>query len=335
LGPFWHGHKRFPQIAEWDASKDDYVQFIYHATAILAEQVFELGSKCEESDIKKICQRLEAAEWKLSGGKMDVNEDEKDDKEETKDVEWGDEDMKELEQLRADLDAVNLSNVSGFKPADFEKDVDSNHHIDLITSATNLRAWNYRIEETTAAHCRMIAGKIIPAIATTTACITGFIGLEILKICRNADLEAFRMTTINLAVNNISMELLPDPIKTKSGNDPKTYMEMKAVPEGYTTWDFIEIKEPDLTLGAFLEHFKKVHHQCTITLLGNDVKTYYSDTDQNNTEKMGLKLLDIVTKVNGEPIFPEDRNYIVFNCVGVETADGDDGQTPKIKWIFK
>lgn len=336
LGPFWHGHKRFPQIAEWDASKDDYVQFIYHATAILAEQVFELGSKCEESDIKKICQRLVAAEWKLSGGKMDVNEDEKDDdKEETKDVEWGDEDMKELEQLRADLDAVNLSNVSGFKAAEFEKDVDSNHHILLITSATNLRAWNYRIEETTAAHCRMIAGKIIPAIATTTACITGFIGLEILKICRNADLEAFRMTTINLAVNNISMELLPDPIKTKSGKDLKTYMEMKAVPEGYTTWDFIEIKEPDLTLGAFLEHFKKVHHQCTITLLGNDVKTYYSDTDQNNTEKMGLKLLDIVTKVNGEPIFPEDRNYIVFNCVGVETADGDDGQTPKIKWIFK
>merc|ERR1719361_3104002 len=66
----------------------------------------------------------------------------------------------------------------------------------------------------------MIAGRIIPAIATTTACITGFIGLEVMKLCKNAELEKHRMATINLAVNGITLELLPDPKKKKSGLDP-------------------------------------------------------------------------------------------------------------------
>lgn len=210
-----------------------------------------------------------------------------------------------------------------------------NHHIDIITSATNLRAWNYRITETNAAHCRMIAGKIIPAIATTTACITGFVGLEIMKLCRHAELEQHRMVTINLAVNNISMELIPDPITKKSGLDPETYLQMKAIPEGFTTWDFVNINEPDATLQQFLNTFKKVHHDCTITLLGSGIRSYYSDIDKNANEKMGMKLIDIVTKVNGGPIVPEDRNYVIFDSVTVTTTDDDDGNVPKIKWTFK
>jgi hypothetical protein len=143
------------------------------------------------------------------------------------------------------------------------------------------------------------------------------------------------MATINLAVNTILMECLPDPKKHKSGMDPATYMEMKAIPEGYTTWDFVEIKEPDLTLQDFISTFKKIHHDSTITLLGTGTKKYYSDTDKNAKEKMGMKLIDIVTEVNQSPIFPEDRNYVIFDCIMVETSDGDEGQTPKIKWVFK
>jgi len=48
----------------------------------------------------------------------------------------------------------------------------------------------------------MIAGKIIPAIATATALIVGFNGIEMIKYMLEKPHEAFRNITVNLA-NNI------------------------------------------------------------------------------------------------------------------------------------
>lgn len=65
--------------------------------------------------------------------------------------------------------------------AEFEKDDDLNWHIDFIHAASNLRARNYTIPESTHQKTKMIAGKIIPAIATTTAMITGCVTAEMYK----------------------------------------------------------------------------------------------------------------------------------------------------------
>jgi len=67
----------------------------------------------------------------------------------------------------------------GFEPADFEKDDDTNFHIDFIMACSNLRATNYHIVTADRHKTKMVSGNIIPAIATTTACITGFVTADI------------------------------------------------------------------------------------------------------------------------------------------------------------
>lgn len=59
-------------------------------------------------------------------------------------------------------------------PTIFEKDDDSNYHIEFINACSNLRARNYKIKECTHLDTKIISGKIIPAVASTTSIIVGY-----------------------------------------------------------------------------------------------------------------------------------------------------------------
>lgn len=61
-------------------------------------------------------------------------------------------------------------------PLQFEKDDDSNGHLDFVTSASALRAKMYSIDPADRFKTKRIAGKIIPAIATATAAVAGLVG---------------------------------------------------------------------------------------------------------------------------------------------------------------
>lgn len=86
------------------------------------------------------------------------------------------------------------------KVEEFEKDEDSNGHIDLIYSMANCRSSNYKLTEMDWLTVKVKAGRIVPAMATTTACIAGLQSIELVKVLKKEKLVNIKNAFLNLAV---------------------------------------------------------------------------------------------------------------------------------------
>ena len=91
------------------------------------------------------------------------------------------------------------------KVQEFEKDNDANFHIDFIHAMANIRAQNYNLDGMEWIDVKIKAGKIIPALATTTAAIAGLQTLEVLKYLKGCKLEEHKNSFMNLAVPSLMM----------------------------------------------------------------------------------------------------------------------------------
>lgn len=85
-----------------------------------------------------------------------------------------------------------------------------------MAGVSNLRARNYKIEEVDNFKVKLIAGKIIPAIATTTAMVVGAVGIEVIKYLLNKKAEVFKNVTINLA---LPLWVFNDPLEAIVNTD--------------------------------------------------------------------------------------------------------------------
>merc|ERR1740130_1915744 len=86
---------------------------------------------------------------------------------------------------------ASIESMHTHRAAEFDKDSgglefdkDDPQALDFVTSASNLRSEVFHIARKSRWEVKEIAGKIVPAIATTNAIIGGFIVLEALKVLR-------------------------------------------------------------------------------------------------------------------------------------------------------
>lgn len=129
----------------------------------------------------------------------------------------------------------------------FEKDDDKNGHVDLITAMCNLRARNYKLNEMDWIQVKLKAGKIVPALATTTASIAALQTIEAIKIVKKLQLKDFRNAFLNMAVPLLTLSEPGPVIKSK-------------IREGLevTVWDQWDYKIDDkTTLFDMFEHIRK------------------------------------------------------------------------------
>jgi len=343
--PFWSGTKRFPQHAVFDPNNPLHMEYLYCTSNLFA---FTYGvpqisdrSKFEEL-LKSGISNLKNMEWMPPKKIVTTGEQPQGAEKPPADPE----DEEVVAAIKKELMATNLSSLRVPRAADFEKDDDTNFHIDFITACSNMRAWNYHIKPASRHQCKMISGRIIPAIATTTAMITGLVCIELYKLIMRLPKPKMCSANINLALNTYQLFEPDNPIKAKPEYDPLELADVKPIPDGFTIWDKVVIDMGDLTVNQLLEALPKIHHGCKATFL---IKSGLTSEEIKNGMDKPIYATFAATKTIQE-LFDRNMNKTIRNvCVdmynmpptkkyvlleGSFELNGEPVKIPIIKFIF-
>lgn len=319
--PFWSGPKRCPHPLEFSTSNDLHMDYIL-AGANLYAQTYGLPGSDDRAALAKLLQDIKVPEFTpKSGVKIHVSD------QELQSTNASVDDSR-LEELKTLLPAVEAASQFKLCAIDFEKDDDTNFHMDFIVAASNLRAENYDIPPADRHKSKLIAGKIIPAIATTTAAVVGLVCLELLKIVQGQKkLEAYKNGFMNLALPFFAFS---EPIAA-----PKhKYYEID-----WTLWDRFEVKgiQPsgeEMTLRQFLDYFKN-EHKLEITMLSQGVSMLYSFfmPAAKLKERLELPMTEIVTKVSKKKLGKHVKALVFELCCNDLTDE--DVEVPYVRYTIR
>ena len=134
-------------------------------------------------------------EVESSENKKELKEDEKKLKEKNK--------TNENEEILCNKELLALVKDYKKKPltsVEFEKDDDTNYQIDIIYAMSALRCRNYKLDIMDWITIKIKAGRIIPALATTTSSIAALQTIELVKIAKNCNIEEFRNSFLNMVI---------------------------------------------------------------------------------------------------------------------------------------
>lgn len=172
---FWSSPKRCPKPITFDVNDPMHMDYIFAAANLKAE-VYGLPQVRDRKVIVDLVSKVQVPEFTPKNDTTIAITDEDAQAEANKKTPS----HERIQSLIAELKNLGKINFT-VTPLDFEKDDDNNLHMDFIVACSNLRATNYGIATADRHKSKLIAGKIIPAIATTTTVVSGLACLEIYK----------------------------------------------------------------------------------------------------------------------------------------------------------
>ncbi|KAK9750648.1 hypothetical protein RND81_02G210800 [Saponaria officinalis] len=316
--PFWSAPKRFPRPLQFSSSDPSHLHFILSGSVLRAE-TFGIPVPDWATHPKKLAEAVDKVLIPEFQPKKDAKivTDDMATTSSSSSIDDGaviNELISKLERCRR-----NLPPDFRMKPIQFEKDDDTNYHMDFISALANMRARNYSIPEVDKFKAKLIAGRIVPAIATSTAVATGLVCLELYKVLDGAHkAKDYRNTYANLALPLFAMS---EPVPPKVFK----YRDMS-----WTVWDRWVLKG-NPTLRQVIEWLNDKGLNAYSMSCGN--RLLYNSMFARHKERMDEKVVDLAKDVAKLDIPPYRRHVdIVVAC---EDNDGNDIDIPLVSVHFR
>ena len=188
----------------------------------------------------------------------------------------------------------------------------------------------------------MTAGKIIPAIASTTCSVTGFVCLEFYKLCAGLPVTAHRNYWLSLAVNNFSCAEPNSPRRKQSVKyDPVLMGPVVVYPEGHSRWDKLVFNEGrDLTFAEFTALLADKHGLTLEMVLCDGITLYYPGMfpkqvkDRGGVGMFAHYQASRAAKIPPPAPMPDTRKYLVLE-LSVQNAEGVDVLLPTVQYYCR
>jgi len=323
---FWSGSKRCPNSLVFDAATEcedaqlkNHYDFVV-AAANLRAQIFGIKGNTDPNYFQKVLKNVLVPDFSPAEGvKIAANDEEAKSQQEKQQV-MGDTEEDEVQELLNSL--PKPSSLAGFKlsPVEFDKDLDD--HMVFVTACSNLRALNYQIPTADVHRSRAIAGRIIPAIATTTALVTGLICLELYKIIGSArtdvpKLDSFKNAFVNLAIPFMTLSEPVPPGSTKS--------ILKGKEWNWTAWDSLDIPLVNPTMGELMAYFE-TEYGLEISMLSHGVAILYSffANAKKIARRKTMKMTDVITDISSKTKFAENQLFLTLDVIATDPKDNDE-----------
>jgi len=328
---FWSGSKRCPKpltfdldAIDTDAEMRNHFDFVVAAANLRAE-MYGIKGRTDEEYFRNALKDVIVPDFVPSDG-VKIAENDAEEEKNNEAMDTGD---AEADELWGSL--PKPSELAGFRLRAIEFDKDIDDHMLFVTACSNLRALNYSIPTEDTHRSRAIAGRIIPAIATTTALVTGLICLELYKIVgtprKELKIDAYKNGFVNLAIPFMTLSEPSPPAKTKA--------LLKGKEWEWTPWDSLDMNLGDITMGEFMAHFEK-EYNLEISMLSHGVSILYSffANKKKIEERKVMKMSEVITSITKKE-FPPNQLFIILEVIANDKETDEEVELPYIKFRFR